>query len=204
MFPEARRGQQITAALWNQARAACLAARLLPGPGIRLHYTPDGTIISADASAALWDHPFRVSITGTTATIRSGWVNGSVEPRIDDIPLSGTADSPPPRLTFSEPDTDSEGRGYIALEAQFNETWAVSAVSVIQCARIDALDTTEPATATSAGGVPLLEGRRARWPLAVLRHRESGLNIWQVTHGDLQVRAQPRTATSDGGRAFWW
>jgi hypothetical protein len=198
--------------MWNDARAFVRACRLREGKGIRLHETPDGTFISADIGGAPWNHPFRVFLIGNTAAnIFPGFVNGSIEPEIDGVPLSGSEKKPPPTLKFQRVKLDAERRGYIALEAEFDPNWTVKKgkVKVVQVAYFDSLDGEDPPAnaggKSGAGGVPILKGRLARWPLAMLRARTGGrLDVFQITHGDLQLRAQPRNSKAETGRAFWW
>src|SRR5438067_9431749 len=97
-----RPGERITAALWNKLVGACRSARILAGDGIRLRQTPDGTLISASVWQP-WNHPFKVSLSGTSATINRGWVNG-IEPKIKDVPIGGDQESgkPQPKLEFKE------------------------------------------------------------------------------------------------------
>ena len=115
-LPFVRRGQPITADLWNRLVVAVRAVRLLPGDGARLFSTPDGTIVGFNAPSAPWSHPFQVSLIGQSAAeIRPGLIN-SVEPKIDDVPLSGTDSEPPPKLQFGKLRLDADNRGYIAVE----------------------------------------------------------------------------------------
>ncbi len=211
-FPQARRGQQLTPEMWNDARDFVRANRIREGKGIRLHATPDGTFISADSGGTPWNHPFRVFVIGqTAATILPGFVNGSIEPEIDGVPLSGSEKEPPPTLKFPRVKLDAESRGYIAIEAEFDAKWTLQKgkVKVVQVATFDSIYGEDPPPnvggKSGAGGVPLLKGRLARWPLAMLRERKSGrLDVFQITHGDLQLRAQPREPKAETGRAFWW
>ena len=62
--PFVKRGQPITARLWNQLCAAVRACRLIAGDGVRLREMPDGTIITFDGDAAEFVHPFQVSLAG--------------------------------------------------------------------------------------------------------------------------------------------
>ena len=52
-LPFVRRGQSITAELWNRLVATVRAVRLLPGDGARLRSMPDGTIVGFDASVPI-------------------------------------------------------------------------------------------------------------------------------------------------------
>jgi hypothetical protein len=210
-FPLARRWQKLTPEMWNAARAFVRSLRLIQGPGIRLKQGPAGTIISADRGGPPWSHPFKVTLAGTgAAQIVPGFVN-LIEPQIEEIPLSGTDKDAPPLLKWKTLKVDQEGRGYIALEVEANEKWELESgkASIVQVAFFDSENGEDPPPnvggKSGAGGVPILEGRKARWPLALLRQRTGGnLDVYQVTHGDLQFRAQPRDITATTGRAFFW
>lgn len=207
-WPEAHPGAVLTAEMWNAAKRASRRNRIIPGRNILIHETDKGTIVHAVIARQSWAHPFRVQITATTATILPGWINGALEPEIDQTPLSTT---PPPVLNFKKLKLDKTGRGYIAIEVRFNEKWEFPehSATVIQCARFDSLDETEPGSDSSqvsgTGGVPILQGRIARWPLAMIVQRKTGaLDLFQITHGDLQARPQPRDLSLETGRVFFW
>ena len=115
-LPFVRKGQAITAALWNQLCAAVRACRLIAGDGVRLREMPDGTIITFDGGSAEFVHPFQVSLIGTdAASIRPGTVN-KVDAKIKDVPLAGKDGEAPPVLKVGTPMLDDEGRGYICVE----------------------------------------------------------------------------------------
>ncbi len=209
-WPEVRPGQPITAELWNLARAAHRASLLRSGPGIRLRQTPDGTIISGPDAGPAWDHPFNVSLIDSRAKITPGTVNG-IEPRIDDVPLSGTDDDEPPVIEWDRLNVDDDGRGYIALELTCDEKWKIKPelLTLVQVAYFDSEDGEEPPEGSggpaSAGGVPGLSGRRARYPIAMLRQRASGhVDVFQIVHFALQHRAQPRNEAAEVARHFFW
>jgi hypothetical protein len=209
-WPEVRSGQPITAELWNRARAAHRASLLRSGPGVRLRQTPNGTIITGATSGPDWDHPFKVSLIESRAKITPGTVNG-IEPRIDDVPLSGTEGDPPPELTWSRLKVDDEGRGYIALELTCDEKWKIipELLTIVQVASFDSEDGEAPPEDSggpaSAGGIAGLKGRRARYPLAMLRQRASGrVDVFQIVHFALQHRAKPRNEAAQIARHFFW
>ena len=102
-LPFVRKGQPITAVLWNQLCAAVRACRLIAGDGVRLREMPDGTIITFDGDGAEFVHPFQVSLIGNeAASIRPGTVN-KVDARIKDVPLVGKEGEAPPVLKFGQP-----------------------------------------------------------------------------------------------------
>ncbi|MEQ1861999.1 MAG: hypothetical protein ABMA13_18935 [Chthoniobacteraceae bacterium] len=172
-----------------------------------MRQTPDGTVISGPDAVASWDHPFRVSLIGDSgALITPGFVN-LIEAEIDGEPLSA---EPAPKLEWNRPKLDADRRGYIAIEVECDEKWNVkkTGVKLVQVGYLSSENGTDPPPddeQSAAGGVPSFTGRRARWPLAMLRQRkDGGLGLFQITHGDLQFRAQPRSAKVDFARCFFW
>ena len=133
--PFVKRGQPITAILWNQLCAAVRACRIIAGDGVRLREMPDGTILTFDPSGADFVHPFQVALIGTdAASIRPGTVN-RVDANIKDVPLAGKAGEAPPVLKFGQPMLDDEGRGYICVEVTCREKdWSVDKVELVQVA----------------------------------------------------------------------
>lgn len=180
-----RPGERITAALWNKLVAAGRACRLLSGDGIRLRQTPDGTLISCSTWKP-WNHPFKVTLSGTSATINRGLIN-TIEPTIKDIPIGGAEGKPQPKLEFKEPKLDKEGRGWIAIEVTCDKEkqWEVTSATVVQVAN---LETKEPT--------------KALHPIAMLRRPKTGdLSLFQITFFNLQHKA------ATGGSAvrhFFW
>jgi hypothetical protein len=205
-LPFVKRGQSITATLWNQLCAAVRACRLIAGDGVRLREMPDGTIITFDGDGTEFVHPFQVSLIGTeAASIRPGTVN-KVVAKIKDVPLAGTDDQPPPVLKFGQPMLDEEGRGYICVEVTCREKdWSVEKVEVVQVAdpNTDDGEAGEGVAGTTASVA--LPGRRTRYPLAMLRERkDKKLDLYQITFFDLQHRAALGTDRKTATRHFFW
>ncbi len=155
------------------------ALRLKAGFGVRLSETPDGTIINFDGKPVIFNHPFKVSLSGDgEAKILPGLVN-TVQATIKKVPLDGDKKNPPPTLKFPRLRLDKTGRGWIAAEVTFSPLdWSVLSAEVVQVADLDT-DTGEApeegtARRASSGGVPNLPGRRGRYPLAMLRRTASG------------------------------
>ena len=203
--PFVKRGQPITAVLWNQLCAAVRACRIIAGDGVRLREMPDGTIITFDGDGADFVHPFQVSLIGTeAASIRPGTVN-RVDAKIKDVPLAGKDGEAPPVLKFGTPMLDDEGRGYICVEVTCREKdWSVEKVEVVQVADPNTDDGEAGEGHGSTGSVALL-GRRARYPLAMLRERkDKKLDLYQITFFDLQHRAALGTDRKSATRHFFW
>jgi hypothetical protein len=213
-LPFVRRGQPITAELWNKLVAAVRSVRLWPGDGARLRSTPDGTIVGFDAASSRWPHPFQVTLFGQSAAqIRSGLVN-DLEPKIGDVPLSGTESDtglaqPPPRLEFGKLKLDSNNRGYVAIEITCDEKWKITAMQMVQVAYFDSENGEDPPAASGGvsaiGGIPGISRRRVRYPVAMLLQRKSGqLDVMQIVFFNLAHRAQSRNTQSDAARHFFW
>ena len=208
-LPFVRRGQPITADLWNRLVAAVRAVRLLPGDGARLRSMPDGTIVGFDAASSPWAHPFQVSLIGQSAAeIRTGLLN-AIEPKIAGVPLSGTDDKPPPKLEFGKLKLDTDNRGYIAVEITCGKKWEITTMEMVQVAYFDSESGEEPPEGSggpsSIGGIPGISGRRVRYPLAMLRQRSTGqLDLFQIVFFNIVHRAQPRNDADDVARHFFW
>jgi hypothetical protein len=134
-LPFVRKGQPVTAALWNQLSAAMHACRLIAGDGVRPREMPNGTIITFDGVSAEFVHPFQVSLIGTeAASIRPGTVN-KMDAKIKDVPLAGKGGEASPVLKIETPVLDDEGHGCICVEAtRREEDWSVEKVEVAQVA----------------------------------------------------------------------
>jgi hypothetical protein len=205
-LPFVKRGQPITATLWNQLCAAVRACRLVAGDGVRLREMPDGTIITFDGGGTEFVHPFQVSLIGTeAAAIRPGTVN-KVDAKIKDVPLAGEDGEAPPVLKFGTPMLDDEGRGYICVEVTCREKdWSVEKVEVVQVADPNTDDGEAGEGHSGSTASVALPGRRTRYPLAMLREREDKkLDLYQITFFDLQHRAALGTDRKIATRHFFW
>jgi hypothetical protein len=204
-----RVGQAITEKLWNALLARVAAVRLLPGPGIRLQYTENGTIVSAidTGRGGAPVHHFRVTLAGDRLTIRPGLVNG-IEPKIGTTPLSGDKKTPQPSLDFRSPKLDGERRGYVALEIQCGPDWQITNVQAVQVAAWETEDG-KPAEQGSGqpsaiSGVPGLLNRRVRYPLALIQPDQAGnLEVVQIVHFHLRHHVKPRDLASNVARHFF-
>ena len=129
-----------------------------------------------------------------------------VDAKIKDVPLAGTDDQPPPVLKFGQPMLDDEGRGYICVEVTCREKdWSVEKVEVVQVADPNTDDGEQGEGTGGSGGAVALPGRRARYPLAMLRERKDGkLDLYQITFFDLQHRPALGTDRKTATRHFFW
>ena len=182
-----RPGERLTAALWNKLVTAVRACRILPGDGITLRQTPDGTLLSCTLWKT-WNHPFKVSFAGTSATINLGLVDG-LEPKIKDVPISGIEDKgiAQPKLEFKVPKVDKDGRGWIAIEVTCDEKeWKTKSAEMVQ---VDNLKSDN--------------ALKARHPIAMLRQKKNGeMSCFQVEYFNLQHRADGTTGKP--ARHFFW
>ena len=203
--PFVKRGQPITAILWNQLCAAVRGCRLIAGDGVRLREMPDGTIITFDGDGADFVHPFQVSLVGTEgASIRPGTVN-RVDAKIKGVPLAGSDREPPPVLKFGKLQLDQDGRGYICVEVTCEKDWSVEKVEVVQVADPNTDAGEASGSHGGSGGSVALPGRRARYPLAMLRERkDKKLDLYQITFFDLQHRPALATDRKTAARHFFW
>ena len=205
--PFVKRGQKITADLWDAMARAVLSNRLLEGPGIRLRGTPVGTIVSVDAGAhASFSHAWEVTLVGTNAaSISPGTVN-LVQATLKKIPLGGDEKHSPPQLEWKKLQFDDHGRGFIALEVTCGKKWEVLTVEPVQVADPDTEDGKSGFASEAAGGkfnrggIPGLKNRRCRIPIAQLWQRTDGrLEVFQIEFFPLQHRVDLR---GDAARHF--
>ena len=121
-----RAGDRLTAALWNTFWRERRGTRLRPGPGVLLHETGDGTLISFKAAAATFTPAFKVTLTGSAVTVGRGLVNGWEPVMEDNRPISGilrdgTKDPKgQPRLQLRDDETmfDATGRSWILIQIE--------------------------------------------------------------------------------------
>lgn len=204
--PFVKRGQPVTAVVWNQLCAAVRACRIISGDGVRVRETPDGTIITFDGQSPDFAHPFQVALQGSdSATIRPGTVN-RVDAKIKNVPLAGADQDPPPVLKFGKPQLDDDGRGFICVEVTCREKdWSVEKVEVVQVADPNTPDGEPSDSHSGEGGAVALPDRRARHPLAMLRQRKDGkLDVFQITFFDLQHRPALAVDRKTATRHFFW
>lgn len=206
-----REGEVISAKTWNEAMTFLLGCRLQAGRDTRLDSRPDGTTITFDSASNRWPHNFRCVLApgDSGVQVRFGTVNGKV-PRIAETPLD--AATPRPLLWSTAPRLDADGRGWIAVEVTFDAQWGVQSAIIVQVANLDTDTGDVPKTAIGYWGggtltLPRLSkttGPRARWPLAMLRRRDTGsLDLFQVTHFSLQHRVSIKPGETRGRHFFF-
>jgi len=115
---------RVSAASWNAGIKAASGLKVLPGRGVRVRRTANGTSLSLDSSDFAWRHPWKVSaqyIDGAWRfRVAPGFVNG--EPPL----VEGTApekeneeDEEPQNLSILETDW-IEARGFLPLGTELN------------------------------------------------------------------------------------
>jgi len=203
MFEDVKPGDPVPllASFWNGLKAAVRARRLLPGVGVRLRELPFGTIVNFDADAAAWDHPWRVAFDGNQATLRKGLVDG-IEPKVGDRLMSGDKKNPdPPKLTIASSRFTSDGASLICVETECDERWNTKTAKLLQVARLNDANPDTPGEGTTPLLPPSLPGRRTRYPLVLLRQRDSGdVTAFQIAYFNLRHVALFPSGTTDEAR----
>lgn len=118
-----RRGQELTAKLWNAFWGERRRCRIFGGPGVFVKDSSDGQVISFRAGGSAYLPKFGVNQIGKFVTFRLGLVNGQ-EPRIEDVPITGGNGRPVPRLRLQDTEDvfDPTGRSWLAIRLQVDET----------------------------------------------------------------------------------
>lgn len=203
MFEDVRPGDPIPklAAFWNGLKAAVAVRRLLPGVGVRLREMPFGTIINFDADAAVWDHPWRIALTGNEATFSRGLADG-IEPKIGDRFMSGDKKNPdPPRLSIAPSRFTKDGQSLICVEIACDENWNTKSATLVQVARLNDANPDTPGYGTMPLLPPTLSGRRTRCPLVQLRKNDGGnIQPFQIAYFNLRHVALFPSGTADEAR----
>ncbi len=152
-----------------------LAARR--GVGVRLHETPNGTIVSVDspASSGTFNHPFQVRKAAGGVQIRFG-VLDHVEPMIGDTPISGGISAEQPTLDVEF----SDGRQYVVLEVVLDKDLQPVKGKDVVVAVSDELKS--DFTADTGEYV-------ARHPLAMLETKGGVPRIFQIEYFNLSRRS---------------
>jgi len=206
MFEDVKPGDPIPrlASFWNNLKAAVAARRLLPGVGVRLREMSFGTIVSFESEATIWDHPWRISISGKEATLRRGLVDG-LEPKIGDRFMSGDEKNPdPPKLTIVPSQFASNGVSLICVELECSENWTPKSAKIVQVARLDGSSSPERDMPLLP---PTLPGRKTRYPVVMLRRKQDeSVAIFQIAYFNLRhIALSPSgSTTGQGVRHFFF
>lgn len=191
----------------------------LSGRGIRVAEFPDQALVHFDQRAEPWRYPFKVSITGTLATIRPGLVNlqmprivqrDGVEIGLDGVTLDGVDTGRRPALDILDHPRGGpgrDGRSFLCVRVLVDvATGALVPVDVPDGAPAAYAVTVEPRTALPAGyengGTPEETVNEAGqsvgvWPLALCYWAANGRSIrrvCQVAHHHIEHRYQAAEA----------
>lgn len=181
--------------------------RLLSGPGARLHRTAFGTGVRFAGGPADFSHPWLAELAGvSSAVILPGFIN-NVPAAIDGVPLAGTDKKPSPRLTWTKLQLNVDGIGYLAAEVTCDPAndWGITKVEMVQVADPDTEDGAPGKTMNATGAALPLKDHRARWPIAMIQRRASGLlEVFQITHFNLTHRVKLAANGTSAARHFFW
>lgn len=87
----ARRGEKVFPK-WQALLRFIANTGIVAAPGIKVTYLPTGgTLVESDASYKAWGHPFKVSASSESFSVRSGLVNG-LAPYLDGVRITGVDD----------------------------------------------------------------------------------------------------------------
>jgi hypothetical protein len=205
---EARPGEDITPRKWNALKAAVAELRLRAGYNVRLRrVTGVATTISFDDTSGPFVGRFAVTLLpGQGAKISQGFVNASIEPTINGVPISGDSANnvPQPVLQFSTPKVGADGRGWIALLLTATSKLTIGTIEAVQVASLDAKAIPGSGGPVTNGGSPAIPGNQALHPLAMLIKRSSGaVDLFQIEFFNLQWRLAYRPGAGAARHFFY-
>lgn len=183
---------------------------IVPGPGVRITRTTNGTHIYADHFQKPWSHPWKVSATPEEVTVRAGTVNGLV-PWIGEegkrVRINGLDDEnkeievPPLPIRFRTGSFVTE----IVLVVKLQEEEGIAISDTPESLYIDHRYEGDPST--RAGGATDVLGTGI-YPLAKIywsRDTEDIRAVHQICHHNLQHRFQQSSPKSGRpARHFFW
>jgi hypothetical protein len=182
-----RKGDPVLPA-WNKLLEWAKQFRLFAGRGVRLTRTPNGTFIVAEQRGTPWDHPFKVMVSATEATVLLGTLNNVVPviagKRLDE-------ESAPMLKLLGGPNRDM--RSWICLDVRVD-------------AKTGAIDRENPKAViiTHAREPESLElGRHALAMLIWNPDRATIRRAHQITHFNLQHRFIKAQAGKPSRHLFW-
>ncbi|MCB1209197.1 MAG: hypothetical protein KDK97_07720 [Verrucomicrobiales bacterium] len=182
-----RKGDPVLPA-WNKLLEWAGRFRLFAGRGVRLTRTPNGTFIVAETKGIPWDHPFKVTVSTTEATVLPGTLNNqmpTISGRLldeDPVPLLKLVGGP-----------NRELRSWVCLDVRVD-------------AKTGAIDQADK------GAVAITHAREpdsrevGRHPLAMLiwnADRTTVRRVHQITHFNLQHRFTKAVAGKPSRHLFW-
>ena len=166
-----------------------------------------GLYVSAEDNFNPWESPFKVRVTGKSATIREGLVNG-VMPAIGKIRLDGSqadgASGAAPKLEIEDP---KEPRSFIAIKMLLSEDPVDFDVNDPLSLQIVHIPASELSPLFSQGGAVINDDNSTVYPLASLAWTENGTvrRAFQITHHNLNHRFVRGSAqTGKPSRHLFW
>lgn len=196
--PQAEKGDNILAKFRELVRYV-EAGRLMPGPGVRIYHSARGQIVSYDAKVAAWPHPWKVWLPGgRSVRMLPGFCNNTM-PKIDGIFLNGrkpgtTEVVAPPELKLTQR-ANRDLVSWVALQVIVDEK-VDSALekdsTIVHCRSLNPADD---------GLDPELT---AREPLAILYHREDGIQVSHVGQIAMLNLKYRHRSTGDGSRRHFF
>lgn len=159
MPPEAKKGKSVRQA-WDALRKWARSAVILPGPGVRLARTAQGTVVSFQAPRQSFRGAFKITVSDGLATVGVGTVEG-IEPTINRVKIGGEKGKPVPALKLSASKYDDEGR-----------SWVCVAVKVTENGQLDSKASDAAMIVQSDHPTRAIEDGRPVAPLAMLRRAD--------------------------------
>lgn len=198
-FLSVKPGDPITADGWNQLLKSNDRANVLyGGENVRVTKLPHGTMLNAKQTSG-FIHPWRVSVSTTSAHVQPGTINGMI-PTIQDKKTGQQrkmTDRPPPILHLNDNTFNASGIGWVALEIQTDKNYRdIKTAKVVQCQLIVGSEavTNNP---FFYFGLPGIGDFRVRYALARLQKVGKGkFNVFQVAMFNLNWRAKPPSPQS--------
>lgn len=198
----AKKGQKILPR-WKALLRFIKSTGVIAGKGVKISRGPNGTTVSADHFQKPWSHPFKVTVSGGSATIRMGTVNGLV-PHIDGVNISGFDDDFKQVNVPSIPiEPGEEGESHIALVLNVPDG---SSAIILDDPATFTIEHFPWASDVTGGGGEDYRGA-GKYPLAVLLWGDDGKLIkkHQVVHFNLGHRfLQSEAASGRPSRHLFW
>lgn len=198
-----RRGDPVTADRWNALVNLVKAARIIKSRDVLPFETPGGTIINL-RKLGDYTHPWQVTEGAGEVTVAPGTING-MDPFVG-FSRDKLSALPPTPLPIDSGGFDGDGKGWVAIEVQYDEVYA--AITEARIVHVANLGRDSQETAVNPRfyiGIPGLEGRRARYPLARVLKRGENFEVRQIAYFNLQTK--PRHVgdfTKVIPRHFFW
>ncbi len=103
-----------------------------PGAGLEMITNRLGTAYSAPRSVSRYGHPWTPSLSSKTLTLSWGLVNGTITPKIGDLPMT----DPKAVLKLSADKVNANGESWAVLEVEPNADGLLDAKSRIEIVQL--------------------------------------------------------------------